>query len=381
MKDLRRYINLAHKVARELWSGSEEWEKYIEEKDVREELRGRLDGSELEKRWSEFEGIDIKQALEKVNSKRKVRRVRRIRRIGWSGAAAVAAGLIIVSWVNRSEPVVMQEMVAIGGEHTGAYLVVGDTGRVDLATAVTFENQGVIVSNTKKEELSYRENVREVEAPLIHKLVIPKGCEYKLVLADGTRVWMNAESELSYPVAFSGDSRVVSLKGQAYFEVAKSGVPFIVRTEQVDVRVLGTSFDVMSYSDEPTVQVTLEEGKVQVHTGVRDELLVPGQQAVFALGDSTLSVREVCTEVYTGWRKGEFIFDGESFAGIGRKLSRWYDIEVVIDEKLQNESLFGSLIRYESIQEFLNILQLTNEIKVVYYDDKIEILSKEKEEL
>ena len=141
MKDLRRYINLAHKVARELWSGSEEWEKYIEEKDVREELRGRLDGSELEKRWSEFEGIDIKQALEKVNSKRKVRRVRRIRRIGWSGAAAVAAGLIIVSWVNRSEPVVMQEMVAIGGEHTGAYLVVGDTGRVDLATAVTFENR------------------------------------------------------------------------------------------------------------------------------------------------------------------------------------------------------------------------------------------------
>lgn len=263
----------------------------------------------------------------------------------------------------------------------GVYLVVGDTGRIDLVNMLTFEDRGVTVSNLEEEELSYRENMDEVEVAVIHKLVVPKGCEYKLLLADGTRVWMNAESELSYPAAFSGESRVVSLKGQAYFEVAKSSVPFIVETERLDVRVLGTAFDVMSYGNEPTVQVTLEEGKVQISTEGKDRMLVPGEQAVFTREDSTLSVQKVRTEIFTGWRKGEFVFDDESFASVGRKLSRWYDFEIVVDEELQGKSLSGSLKRYESIEEFLNILQLTNEIDVEYQDHKVIIVSKEKLEL
>lgn len=380
MKDLKKYFDLARKIAHELWSGSGEWEKCVEEEGVREELKGRFDRTELEKRWNEFEDINVTQALANVNRKRRKYLVRRVWRIGGAAAAAVLVGGMATVWMEQPKAPVVPQMAVLGESHKGVYLVVGDTGRIDLATVRTFENQGVTVINSEKEELSYRENIKVSEKTLVHKLVIPKGCEYKLLLADGTRVWMNAGSELSYPVAFDSVSREVTLKGQAYFEVAKSTVPFIVKTEQMDVRVLGTSFDVMSYEDEPMVQVTLEEGKVQIHAGVRESVLVPGEQAVFVRGDSTLSVQQVNTGIYTGWRNGEFIFDNESFASVGRKLSRWYDIEVVIDERLQNESLNGSLKRYESIQEFLNILQLTDEIKVVYHDDRVEILFKEKEE-
>lgn len=379
MKDLKKYFDLAHKIARELWSGSGKWEKCVEEKSVQEELKGRFDGKELEKRWNEFENIDVVRALANVNRKRKKHVVRRVWRIGGAAAAAILVGMMVAVWMDQPKTPVVPQMAILGENHKGVYLVVGDTERIDLATVRTFENQGVIVSNTKKEELSYQENIKVVEKPLVHKLVIPKGCEYKLLLADGTRVWMNAGSELSYPVAFDSVSREVTLKGQAYFEVAKSTVPFIVKTERMDVRVLGTSFDVMTYEDEPMVQVTLEEGKVQIHTGMRESVLVPGEQAVFVRGDSTLSVQQVNTESYTGWRNGEFIFDNESFASVGRKLSRWYDMDVVIDERLQSESLNGSLKRYESIQEFLNILQLTDKIEVIYHDGQVEILLKEKE--
>ncbi len=379
MKDLKKYFDLAHKIARELWSGSGKWEKCVEEESVQEELKGRFDGKELEKRWNEFENIDVVRALANVNRKRKKHVVRRVWRIGGAAAAAILVGMMVAVWMDLPKTPVAPQMAILGENHKGVYLVVGDTERIDLATVRTFENQGVTVSNTKKEELSYQENIKVVEKPLVHKLVIPKGCEYKLLLADGTRVWMNAGSELSYPVVFDSVSREVTLKGQAYFEVAKSTVPFIVKTGQMDVRVLGTSFDVMAYEDEPMVQVTLEEGKVQIHTGMRESVLVPGEQAVFVRGDSTLSVQQVNTESYTGWRNGEFIFDNESFASVGRKLSRWYDMDVVIDERLQSESLNGSLKRYESIQEFLNILQLTDKIEVIYHDGQVEILLKEKE--
>lgn len=106
------------------------------------------------------------------------------------------------------------------------------------------------------------------------------------------------------------------------------------------------------------------------------QILAPGQQAVFAKADSLLQVRDVDTEVYTGWRKGEFVFDKETFVSVARKLSRWYDVEIVVDKSLEDECLNGSLKRYDSIQEFLNIMELTNVIDVIYSDNKVEILAK-----
>lgn len=108
----------------------------------------------------------------------------------------------------------------------------------------------------------------------------------------------------------------------------------------------------------------------------KEALLSPGQQAVFEKTDSILQVKKVDTEIYTGWRSGEFLFEGESLERVGRKLARWYDMEIVVDSVLRHRSLNGSLKRYESIREFLDVLELTNEVKVNYREDRVEILSK-----
>lgn len=376
MENLNKYYDLARKIVQGLWTGSREWEDDIENGKVREELKCRFSNKELGGRLDAFERYDVKKALERVEAKRRTRRIGRVWRISWSAAAVLIAGMITTLWLYRPEKMPEVPQLAVAENTRGAYLVVNDTERIDLATALTIEEEGITVRNIERKELSYLENIQESIAPVIHKLVTPKGSEYKLSLSDGTRVWLNTDSELSYPSSFDTVSRVVTLRGEAYFEVAKSSVPFIVRTERMDVRVLGTSFNVMSYSEEPEVQVTLEEGRVQVDAQDAHRILVPGQQAVFAKADSLLQVRDVDTEVYTGWRKGEFVFDNETFASVARKLSRWYDVEIVVDKSLENECLNGSLKRYDSIQEFLNIMELTNAIDVIYSDNKVEILAK-----
>lgn len=376
MENLNKYYDLARKIVRELWTGSREWEDDVEDGKVREELKYRFSEEELGVRLDEFEGYDVKKALVRVEAKRRARRVGQMRKISWSAAAVLVVGIMTALWLFRPEVKPEVQQLAVIENTKGAYLVVNDSERIDLTTALTIEEQGIMVKNIERKELSYLENVQESIAPVIHKLVTPKGSEYKLSLSDGTRVWLNTDSELSYPSSFDGESRVVTLRGEAYFEVAKSSVPFIVKTERMDVRVLGTSFNVMSYSDEPEIQVTLEEGRVQVDAQDAHRILVPGQQAVFAKADSLLQVRDVDTEVYTGWRKGEFVFDNETFASVARKLSRWYDVEIVVDKSLENKCLNGSLKRYDSIQEFLNIMELTNAIDVIYSDNKVEILAK-----
>lgn len=376
MENLNKYYDLARKIVQGLWTGSREWEDDIGNGKVREELKCRFSNKELGGRLDAFERYDVKKALERVEAKRRTRRIGRVWRITWSAAAVLIAGMITTLWLYRPEKMPEVPQLAVAENTRGAYLVVNDTERIDLATALTIEEEGITVKNIERKELSYLENIQESIAPVIHKLVTPKGSEYKLSLSDGTRVWLNTDSELSYPSSFDTVSRVVTLRGEAYFEVAKSSVPFIVRTERMDVRVLGTSFNVMSYSEEPEVQVTLEEGRVQVDAQDAHRILVPGQQAVFAKADSLLQVRDVDTEVYTGWRKGEFVFDNETFASVARKLSRWYDVEIVVDKSLENECLNGSLKRYDSIQEFLNIMELTNAIDVIYSDNKVEILAK-----
>lgn len=376
MENLNKYYDLARKIVRGLWTGSREWEDDVEDGKVREELKYRFSEEELGARLDEFEGYDVKKALIRVEAKRRVRRIGRVRRISWSAAAVLVMGVVTALWLFRPEVKPEAQQLAVIENTKGAYLVVNDTERIDLATTLTIEERGITVKNVEQKELSYLENVQEVIAPVMHKLVTPKGSEYKLSLSDGTRVWLNTDSELSYPSSFDGESRVVTLRGEAYFEVAKSSVPFIVKTEGMDVRVLGTSFNVMSYSDEPEIQVTLEEGRVQVDAQDAHQILAPGQQAVFAKADSLLQVRDVDTEVYTGWRKGEFVFDKETFVSVARKLSRWYDVEIVVDKSLEDECLNGSLKRYDSIQEFLNIMELTNVIDVIYSDNKVEILAK-----
>lgn len=170
---------------------------------------------------------------------------------------------------------------------------------------------------------------------LYNKIEIPQGGEYQLTLADGTRVWLNAESIFEYPVNFSERQRVVRLSGEAYFEVAHdSSSPFeILTNDDVRIKVLGTTFNVHSYNDLSDILITLVEGAVAVGHHQTEARLAPNQQAVFDRSKNKLTVRDVPdAKTYCSWKNGMFVFEGESLEIIMEALSKWYDVEIISEQ-------------------------------------------------
>ena len=194
-------------------------------------------------------------------------------------------------------------------------------------------------------------------------LVIPRGGEYELELADGTRVWLNSESKLIYPVRFSGDIREVQMEGEICFQVAKNEKqPFIVKTKDVAVKVLGTLFNMEAYSDTRGVVTTLVEGRINVSNGQGERVVEPGQQVV-ATGDE-LVVTEVDAEQFISWTRGICFFNEASLEEIMEKLGRWYDMEVFFVSPSLKEAHFSLEIkRYDNIADVLGKIEKTGRMK------------------
>ena len=213
-------------------------------------------------------------------------------------------------------------------------------------------------------------------------VITPRGGEYQLVLSDGTKVWLNAASSIRYPVCFSGKERRVTVVGEAYLEVAKDAAhPFIVTTRQSNIMVLGTSFDVKAYPDEPADKTSLVEGLVKVGAasapspdsagsfvrpgsaaGPGDVLLRPGTQVVVE-GCRSLTVRAANLEEALAWKNGLFVFQSECLESITRKLSRWYNVDFVFnDNTLKNIRFTGRLRRYDDMTVLLNMISSTSRV-------------------
>lgn len=191
-------------------------------------------------------------------------------------------------------------------------------------------------------------------------LVIPKGGEYRIELADGSRVWLNAETEFRYPVIFTGDCRRVYLKGEAYFEVAKNTEkPFIVSTAgEVDVRVLGTRFNVTSYKDEEEVVTTLAEGSVEVTSGKESVRIRPNEQLLFDKDTRTFLRRKVDANVYLAWKEGKFIFEDQTLEQIMKQLQRWYEMEVFYaSDAVRNYRFSGDLKKYDDFGKIVKMIE------------------------
>lgn len=225
------------------------------------------------------------------------------------------------------------------------------------------ETDGTLLSSGSG-ELVYKESGADGE--LIYNTIdIPRGGEFRLVLSDGTKVWLNSDSQLKYPVQFNGDMREVYLKGEAYFEVAHNArKTFIVSTSKGDIRVLGTSFNVRDYRDENKVVTTLEAGQVRYISPGRGEIdLIPGYMLEDGAG-SPLIPRKVNTEEYTGWKDGKYIFDDVSVEEIMTTLARWYDVRVVYENNLVRKLHFtGDLERYATINTILNFMETGGDVR------------------
>lgn len=213
-----------------------------------------------------------------------------------------------------------------------------------------------------------------------HTLTTPKGGEYSLVLADGSKIWLNAASELKYPVSFSGSERKVYMEGEAYFEIAKNkDKPFIVHTKGYDVEVLGTKFNVIAYNDEQQIATTLDEGSVKITTTEKGKpvYLTPGQQAVLHKNSAKIDIVDVDTYPYSSWKNGLFVFQSESLGNITRKISRWYNCEFQFaDADLENARFTGTLSRDTELGELLKIISQTCAIEFAVNQHNTIVISK-----
>ena len=295
----------------------------------------------------------------------------------WLAAAAV--GLLLVGvglyWHRQAQEATFQQeaLTEIVPGTTQATLTLsnGETIRLDNDTLYPVQH-----SHAAQTALASAE-------PMLHQLATPRGGEFRVVLEDGTEVWLNADSRLRYPEVFDGPERRVEVEGEAYFKVAKNQErPFIVSSGGQEVRVYGTEFNVRAYPDETAIYTTLVEGSVALRLAddrdsSRELMLTPDHQSTFDVEHSTFNVKSVDTDVVTSWRSGVFVFEDQTLEQIMRTLSRWYDFDYEFGDQQTAATVFmGSIPRYGSFSEVCDIFHKLGGIRLRQQGRKVTITAK-----
>jgi sigma factor regulatory protein, fecR/pupR family len=249
------------------------------------------------------------------------------------------------------------QMIPLGKETTDSTIITDGTQISASESGITYADGG------------------ESEAVVYNKLDIPRGGEFCLTLSDGTRVWLNSETSIQYPVVFGTKERRVFIQGEAYFEVAKDAKkPFTVQFMSSSVTVLGTSFNIRAYPEEKQSQTTLAEGSVRIYSPGSSMLLKPGEQAEVKALSGEMVKKEVDVKTFTSWKNGRFVFEQEPLENIMRTLERWYDIRVIFrDEGAKRISLSGNLKRYGDFSQVMNMLQMTGDVRFELHGNDVYI--------
>lgn len=306
------------------------------------------------------------------------RRLRQWRRLSWGATAAALIGIAVYTirpwktgekFVPYSIPTTVIAAIPNSGMKT--MLVTADGKQIDLEQQLpdTLPSSQALIHG-KKGQLSYKAKdltpTAEVQEEW-NKVITSVGGEYVLTLSDGTRVWMNANTTLEFPVNFVKSQRRVKLQGEAYFEVARDEAkPFIVETTGMQTKVLGTTFNIKAYPDESREQTTLLEGKVEVSLSSTSAtvpspklVLEPGMQAQWEEGSTSLSMQAVNPDNIIAWRRGEFVFNEEDINIVLRTLSRWYGVEFISSDMGQETYTFsGMMSKDDKLETTLEILTL-----------------------
>lgn len=336
----------------------------------------------------------------------RLRDITDVKRPLWPRRIAVAASLVFCLGIaayfyhtaSRPDPpanqMTVQQDIAGGGNK--AILTLANGSKISITDAASGElvkQAGVIISKTADGELIYQVIGKSKSATnnalAYNTIETPRGGQHQVILPDGSKVWLNAASSIRFPEIFANtNERRVELKGEAYFEVAKDKTrPFIVKTAQQQIEVLGTHFNVNSYADEQKSVTTLLEGSVKVApigtlNGMADKVLThlsaiisPGQQASAA--DHKLKVSVADVDQAMDWKNGDFIFKKESLSGIMRRVSRWYDVTVEYDRGIDlNQTFSGVVSRSKNISEVLKIMQSAGQLKFNVTERKVTVTNK-----
>ena len=329
-------------------------------------------GEDYLRRRQMIEDIDVDRELERVMRPRRRRLSVLLGRVAAVLLPLLLGGTAIYVMYSRNNAS-LKNVISLHDVEPGtleAVLVTSDGTLRELQTAGNHINEKdgskIMVDSAR---LNYQDNRPESVRELIYnKLLVGRGHGYMLILNDGTRVWMNSKSELSYPVAFGENVRRVRLSGEAYFEVTKDSVrPFIVEVDRgFEVKVLGTHFNIKAYDTDDSYETTLVEGKVQVSQGHKTKItLEPSEQMVIGK-DGRHEVRVVNTSYYTAWHEGWFYFNDESLEQVLIMIGRWYDVDFVFaKENLKEIAVTGKLKRFENLSVILKMLERTTGTELI----------------
>lgn len=203
-------------------------------------------------------------------------------------------------------------------------------------------------------------------------IATPRRRQFQLVLEDGTKVWLNAESSIRFPAAFDNKERHVDITGEVYFEVAKNANrPFTVSVKGMQVQVLGTHFNINAYNDEPAINTTLLEGSVKVINNKRITMLAPGQQAQLGDNGAISLVKNVNTGQIVAWKNELFSFRDTDIKNLMRQISRWYDVQIVMPENITGVTFNGKISRKSNLSDVLKMLELTDEVAFTIEGNKV----------
>ncbi|MBI3137202.1 MAG: DUF4974 domain-containing protein [Sphingobacteriales bacterium] len=346
------------------------------------------DENDVEENLKFLDKVNTEKALRRIKVKigmeKKTVRATRLWSYGIAASVILAIGVFAFFKLNRQgrgkdveKAIVSQPDIAPGGNK--AVLTTADGSTISLTDAAKgfLRNEfGTAITKTATGELTYTAgNSPQGTGTTFNTLSTPPGGQYKVVLPDGSKVWLNAVSSLKYPTAFTGPDRTVELTGEAYFEVTKNRVlPFKVKLPDASVvEVLGTSFNVMTYGDEINQQTTLIEGSVKLSRSNKEIIIKPGEQALVDKEGKLSINRSVNIGEITAWKEGNFDFRNASIETIMRQVQRWYDVEVVYQARINHE-FTADVSRGEPVSQLLRLLELTNRVHFKIENKRIYVL-------
>ncbi len=372
MNLLKKRLYIAHKIAEELTKtiteeDFKELTLWIEEDESHREEYNRIRASLISDTaaWeAQEEGLKLVDSQwEKLNSHIFRKNVRFIKWSRYAAAVLLPLFIALFFFINEDSKKTREDSIlSIEPGKVTAQLELSDGKKVILDSESNFNVKEICGIDVRTIDNMVKYGgvdtvVNPSEEIKYNTLTVPRGGEFLLSLGDGTRVWLNSESRLRYPVCFTGKERRVEMSGEVYFEVAKNEYkPFVVTANGVDIRVLGTSFNVSTYTDD--IVTTLLEGKVQLNNGSESIVLLPNQQAV--LSENRFHIRDVNARNYTLWKDGIFYFEDTELDTILETMSRWYNVNIFyVNSSLKSRRFSVEIKRYENISEILQKIEQT----------------------
>lgn len=376
MMQIKKEIEEANKILKEIAEAldTEDWEHVVPHDDYLKKEIGTP--QQLYDNIKLHESFNVKNALgkftQRTQSPRKIKTIYKY----VTAACILLSSLIYFTFHYWGEE--KPQLTSHSLQH--AYLVLDNGQHINLNQKVNLDKGGVKITNSESSKIIYTANPN-AETATPNKLIVPLGAEkYILQLSDGTIVKMNVGSELTFPSVFTGDHRIVELSGEAYFDVTHSTIPFIVRSKNMDVKVLGTTFNMMVYPEEPVINTTLISGKVIVtcHSDkdsiTQTAVLTPGMQANYQKEVQRLEINPVDCEYHTARTKGELSFENASIEEIMRIISRNYNLKIVFDsEELKAIKCFISIRKEKGFEEILKVINMATGVQFRTENDVIHI--------